>query len=164
MPEYPDNFDLKPGSTATIELKYNAPKTGVVGSGPKEGDAWILYSVQVNNDGKWRSWFTSPGSTAYDAHKMIQKRGYKPGLSLDIELSADSKWTIRGETWDDIFGEPKEKPLSPENQATLDEHLKQGAPQNDSLAAVIARLDKIGGMVKDMKADVDWLRKNAVPF
>lgn len=170
MSEYPDNFEMKPGDTATIELKYNEPKTGVVKSGHNEGNAWILYQVQVNNDGEWRGWFTSPGSTAYDAHKMIQKRGYKPGLSLEIELTADSKWIIRGETWGDIFpsagdgnsGDIDAPPLSTEDQATLDEHLEQGAP--DSLAAVVARLDKIGGMVKAMKEDVDWLRKNAVPY
>ena len=117
MPEYPDRFEMRPGDTATIELKYNEPKTGVIKSGHNEGDAWILYSVRVNNDGEWRSWFTSPGSTAYDAHKMIQERNYRPGISIDIELTADSKWIIRTETWDDIFGEQKQDSPDPEHGA-----------------------------------------------
>ena len=152
MPEYPDNFEMRPGDTATIELKYNEPKTGVIKSGHNEGNAWILYQVRVNNDGEWRGWFTSPGSTAYDAHKMIQKRGYKPGLSLDIELSADSKWTIRGESWDDLFGETPVA-LSPENQATLDKHSEQGPPD-----PILARLDKIGALVKVLQDDVTYIK------
>ena len=171
MPEYPDNFEMKPGDTATIELKYNEPKTGVIKSGHNEGNAWILYQVQVNNDGEWRGWFTSPGSTAYDAHKMIKKRGYKPGLSLDIELTSDSKWVIRGETWDDIFGEPKEKPLSPENQATLEKHLEQGAPKTpleELEARMVIFSQAVNERLKSLEQKIEsfekHLRNEGVPF
>ena len=160
MSDFPDNFELKPGNKATIELRYAEPKTGVVSKGRNEGKTWILYSVQVNNDGKWRGWFTSPDSDAYNAHKMIQKRNYKPGISIDIELTAEGKWIIRGETYDDVFD------LNPEQQASLDEHIEQGPSEQHAplIDPVIARLDKIGKLVAGMKEDIDWIRKNTVPF
>ncbi len=135
MPEYPDNFEMKPADKATIELRYKQPKEGIVSSGPNEGNPWILYSVQVNNDGQWRGWFTSPDTTAYHAHEMIQKRGYGPGISIDIELTAESKWIIRGETYEYVFD------LKPKNENSLETRLRDKFKQIETaLKMVDARL------------------------
>lgn len=133
MSDFPDNFEMKPGDKASIELRYAEPKTGVVSKGRNEGNTWILYQVQVNNDGEWRGWFTSPDSTAYNAHKMIQKRGYKPGISIDIELTAEAKWIIRGETYGDVFGEQN----------------------GDALAALESRTKAAFGIVGDRFKDLE---------
>ena len=141
MPEYPDNFEMKPGEIATIELRYAEPKTGVVSKGRNEGNTWILYSVQVNNDGEWRGWFTSPDSTAYNAHKMIQKRNYKPGISIDIELTAEGKWIIRGETYETVFDLKPEQKEATSGPQPLDAPVPTNGPQEaDPLAALEARL------------------------
>lgn len=150
MPEYPDNFEMQPADKATIELRYKKPKEGIVGSGPNEGNPWILYSVQVDNDGEWRGWFTSPDSTAYHAHKMIQKRGYGPGISLDIELTAEGKWIIRGETYDDVFD------LKPATNGTLLTRLRDKFKQIETaLKMVDARLKDLEEVARPRSEPVD---------
>lgn len=144
MADYPDNFEMKPGDKATIELRYAEPKTGVVSKGRNEGNTWILYNVQVNNDGEWRGWFTSPDSTAYNAHKMIQKRNYKPGISIDIELTAESKWIIRGETYEDVFDLGSEQPSDLSTNDPLETRLRDKFKQIETaLKLVDARISDL---------------------
>ena len=148
MPEYLDNFEMKPTDKATIELRYKQPKEGIVSRGPNEGNPWILYSVQVNNDGQWRGWFTSPDTTAYQAHEMIQKRGYKPGSSIDIELTAEGKWIIWGETYEDVFGSNMPQSKQVEDQTSLETRLR------DKFKQIETALKMVDARLKDLEEAV----------
>jgi len=104
MPEYPDNFQLKPGDKATVVIQYNDPKTGITSKGRTKGAQWILYQVIVNNDGVKRGWFTSPGDAAHEAHEMIQKRGYGPAHPVEVELTVHGHYVLSGETYEEVMG------------------------------------------------------------
>ena len=149
MPDYPAPFRMNPGDKASIELQYKKPLEKL----DKNDDPCILYSVQVGGDGVWRTWFTSPEEdnkhAPYLAHQMIKKRGYGPGVSIDVELLSEGGWKIRGETWDDVMGGPAPDPTSNDaSSGNLESKLRV------KFAAVDAGHALLDARIKDLEAAV----------
>lgn len=133
----------------------------------REGE--LQWKYLINVDGKAHYWYATDR-----ANEMIEKRGYntpKAPFTL-LKRVSDGRnrgFELSGETYDVIFpvkqedAEPqKPDPLTPDQQTTLDEYAQQGPPADTP--GVIARLDKIGGMVKEIKEDIVWIRRNTTPF
>ena len=99
-----------------------------------QGKAKLYYDFRVKVDGDEMVWSTSSQNKAEELNR----------IPLNSEVRIELKPLDNGrQTW--VFH-------------TNDAPRQPNTPKNDSLAAVIARLDKIGGMVKDMQDDVKYIK------